>query len=228
MGTAPSALRLLKWRVLSHLPGDKAAYYRRRYLAWRARDDMLAALAQVQGGICIDLGANLGEYTTLMAERAGKVFAFEPDPWTAEQLRQRTADLTYVTVIEAAASTEDGTTQLFRSTAFASDPTTASQSASLLASKSNVDVDNAVEIKTVDFLRFLKDLNADIEIVKIDIEGAEVDLLEVLLNDPVCKRIKRLYVETHETRIPELAERTQALRNLARRLTVPQVNLDWK
>jgi FkbM family methyltransferase len=60
--------------------------------------------------IAIDIGANVGVLTTLMARRARKVLAFEPHPTCAAQLRS--LRLRNCEVIEAALSDRDGTALL--------------------------------------------------------------------------------------------------------------------
>lgn len=163
-----------------------------------------------------------------MAAHAAKVYAFEPDPWTAAELRKRLADVSNIEVIEAAAGTEDGTFPLYRTSSFDSDPVEQSQSSSLMAQKRNIDKASAVDVNVIDFPAFLAALDGDIAVIKMDIEGAEVPLLEALFDHPVKKRIGHLFVETHESRIPDLLARTDALRARAATMTQPRVNMDWK
>ena len=78
-----------------------------------------------------------------------------------------------------------------------------SQSSSVISSKSNIREEGAIEIQQVDFIRYLENLNEDIGLLKMDIEGAEVDLLEALFDRPdILNRIDHIFAETHETRIP--------------------------
>jgi len=81
--------------------------------------------------------------------------------------------------------------------------------------------------RRVDFDANPARLDTDIGVLKIDIEGSEVALLERLLNDPVCDRIDHIFVETHERSLPELAARTDALRQAARFRTHPRIEMDW-
>ena len=48
---------------------------------------------------------------------------------------------------------------------------------------------------------------------KMDIEGAEVEVLERLLGSTDTRLLGEVFVETHEKYQPELRERTQALRD---------------
>ena len=224
-------LRRAKYGLMQHLPGELGLKYRRKLrklYAPAAEAEFREALAQAKGKICIDLGANLGQHTRTMADHAGKVYAFEPDPWTAEELRSRLADLPNVEVIEAAAGTEDGTFPLYRTAVFDTDRVEQSQSSSLMSEKRNIDTSSSVDVRVIDFPAFLDALGAEIAVIKMDIEGAEVPLLEALFDHPVKARIGHLFVETHESRIPELFERTEALRVRAATMTRPCVNMDWK
>lgn len=224
-------LRRAKYGLMQHLPGQLGLKYRRKLRklhAPAAERAFREALADATGTTCIDLGANLGQHTRTMAAHAAKVYAFEPDPWTAQQLRNAVKDLGNVEVIEAAAGTENGSFPLYRTSAFDTDPVKHSQASSLMAQKSNIDASSAIEVKVIDFPAFLEGLDTDIGVIKMDIEGAEVPLLEALFEHPVRSRIGHLFVETHESRIPELLPRTDALRARAAEMTQPVVDMDWK
>lgn len=223
--------RRLRYGLLRHLPGQRGLDYGRRLSklnAPRAQAAFRAALAGAGGKVCVDLGANLGDYTREMAAHAGRVYAFEPDPWTAARLREAVADLENVEVIEAAAGAEESVVTLYRSPEFAADPDAASQYASTVAEKRNIDTTAGTEVRQIDFARWLADLEREVAVIKMDIEGAEVALLERLFDTPAFARVGHVFVETHENRIPDLARRTQALRRRARRTARPVVDMDWK
>lgn len=177
---------------------------------------------------CIDLGANIGTYTKKMAVRAKYVIAFEPDPWAQAKLRDNVSHLKNVKVEDAAVGTSEGKVLLYRHPQFNDDPLLYSESSSVIASKSNVVSKGALEVRQVNFIKYLEDLDKDIGILKIDIEGAEVDLLEALLEKPgILKRIDHVFVETHETKIPDHKPRVRALRKKTRRMKKPKFNLYW-
>ncbi|MDE0409341.1 MAG: FkbM family methyltransferase, partial [Alphaproteobacteria bacterium] len=86
----------------------------------------------------------------------------------------------------------------------------------------------SVEVRQIDFMRYLEDLNEDIGILKIDIEGAEVELLEALFDRPdILKRIAFIFAETHERLYANHKPRVKALRERAKRLEQTRVDLDW-
>ena len=219
-----------KYAVLRRFPGALGRHYGRKHAILASRTgDFADALARSRGATCIDLGANTGAYARRMAAEAGRVIAFEPDPWACAALRDNLGDLDNVRIENAAAGTSDGRVLLYRHMRFDSDPGRYSQSSSVVAGKTNVAGRTAVEVRQIDFLRYLEELGEDVGILKIDIEGAEVDLLEALFDRPdLLGRIAHVFAETHEKRIPAHRPRVEALRRRARRIERPQINLDWQ
>ena len=157
------------------------------------------------------------------------MIAFEPDPWAHATLQRNIADLDNIVVEYAAGGHQRGDrTALSTRPNSKRDPASYSESSSVIAVKWNVVEEGAVEVRQIDFIRYLEDLDEDIGILKIDIEGAEVDLLEALLDRPdILKRVGYIFAETHETRIPGHEVRVNALREKARRVERPRINLDW-
>ncbi len=179
------------------------------------------------GTVACDLGANVGEFTVPMARTGAIVHAFEPDPHAVEKLRAAVGEMANVTVHQAAVGAEAGEAQLYRHSGFDRDPDRRSKSSSLFGDKANVDPEDAVTIEVIDFAAFLEGLDGSVSLIKMDIEGAEVPLMEHLLAHPVARRIGAIYVETHERKLPSLAARTAALKTFAASCNTPRVNWDW-
>lgn len=95
--------RGLRWVAGSFNHGCWLGTYERRCAEFIA--------AQIRPGATVfDVGANVGYYTLLMARRAGRVFAFEPNPRNVGYLRQHLAlnGITNAEVVEAAVSDKTG------------------------------------------------------------------------------------------------------------------------
>ena len=201
---------------------------RRRFRQKAAKKEFERVIASLgPNDIAIDLGANIGEFTKPMAKTGARVYAFEPDPHAAELLRKAVKGHENVTIIEAAAGDRNGSSMLYRSARFDTSPDRLTKSSSLFADKKNVDGAKGIEIKIRDFVEFINELDGKIALIKIDVEGAEVPLLEKLLNAEARKRIGHVFVETHERDIPAIAARTRALRQKTRGSKNPAVNWDW-
>jgi len=120
----------------------------------------------------IDVGANVGLVTIPLALATARVIAVEPLPQNIEQLRGnvRRNDLTNVVVVEAAAGAADGTAVLHS----AADPAFGSLHEVV---KYRAAGDLEVTLRSLDSL--WEELGRPVVgLVKIDVEGAEVEVLE--------------------------------------------------
>jgi len=65
--------------------------------------------------------------------------------------------------------------------------------------KELLDINNPIKVKCVDLSQFLKSFKDDEYIIlKLDVEGAEYDILEHLIKEGTINKIKELYVEFHD------------------------------
>ena len=220
--------KYFRYNLLRRLPGEWGRYYERKFLGLHAVAAFDEALRRSEGMTCIDLGANVGVYTRKMALKAKRVIAFEPDPWACAELRATVGNLDNVIIENAAAGACEKKVFLYRHARFDSDPALYSEASSVIAEKRNLTEEDAVEVRQIDFIRYIEGLDEEIGVLKIDIEGAEVDLLESLLERPdILARIDNIFAETHESSIPAHKPRVNALYEKARSIERPCINLSW-
>ena len=216
------------YSLLRHLPGKLGRRFNRKFMRRDLKIGFEEAVCRSEGMTCIDLGANIGEYTRKMASGTKQVIAFEPDPWSLAALHANTADFDNVRIENAAAGTSERMVLLYRHARFEEDSTFYSISSSVIANKRNVSKEKAIEVRQINFISYLENLDEDIGILKIDIEGAEVELLEALFDRPdILKRVHYIFAETHERRIPGHESRVNALHERAHRIIKPHINLYW-
>jgi FkbM family methyltransferase len=138
-----------------------------------ARDDRnLALLLQLtlsRDAVCVDVGANVGTVLAEMVAAApdGKHTAFEPVPWLAADLRAR---FPQVTVHASAVSDRPG------EASFTVLPDRPAQS-SLSATRSPGTGHLPAQVITVPVVRLDDALTEPPAVVKIDVEGAELEAL---------------------------------------------------
>jgi FkbM family methyltransferase len=70
-------------------------------------------LSQLDPAVCIDVGANYGEFSAVLAGSGRRVIAIEANPLTASCLRDSFAEHDNVTVVHAAAMESDGEVSFF-------------------------------------------------------------------------------------------------------------------
>jgi FkbM family methyltransferase len=208
----------------------EAAKGARRRLLWPAevpRRFRPAFRALRPGSVAIDCGANVGRYTALMAERAGEVYAFEPDPAAFAVLERRFAGVANVRCLRQAVSDRDGSARLYLHEDAAEDPVRWSVGSSLVAAKGNVREDTFVEVETVDLDAFVARLGRRVALLKLDVEGAELPVLRSLLGSGRIALVDHVLVEMHDLRVPELRAEGEELRREIERQRLRHVRLDW-
>jgi FkbM family methyltransferase len=178
------------------------------------------------GDIAIDCGANVGEIAQLMADRGARVHAFEPDPVAFEMLGKRFAGAANVTCHNVAVSNRAGRMRLYFRREHASDPLVYSVGSSLEAGKSDVDREAFVEVDVVPFADFVVRFPR-VRLLKLDIEGAEADVLGDLLEKDLLGRIDLVVVETHEEWVPGLGARLEALREQVAARRLRNIYFNW-
>lgn len=191
-------------------------------------DFIMAAAALEAGDVAIDCGANVGLYTVKMAAKGARVFAFEPDPAAHAKLLEATHEYPNITVYNAAVTTQPGPVKLYLHKWADQDPVYWSTGSSLLESKNNIRKDRCVEVEGIVLADFIANLEAQVKLLKMDIEGAEVDVLNQLLDRDLHTRIEAAFVEVHDRRIATLRAPTRQLRERLERLQADHFRLDWR
>jgi len=215
------------------LPG-RVGYMCNRKLKRRLCARMGASFDEVladtrAGDLCLDLGANQGEFTKRMAATGADIIAFEPDSVAFAALEANCAGLDNVTLNKKAVSTEDTQLVLRRTKNWAEEDALAhTVSSSIIHDNDGMSEELGETVEGVDLIRMIKELDRDIRIIKMDIEGAEWGILERLLDDPVLDRIDTLFVETHERWDPaRCIPLFEQLQDRAEAMDRPYINLYW-
>lgn len=138
------------------------------------------------GATLLDVGAHVGYYTLLAARlvgSGGSVYAFEPNPRNCAFLRRHVAanGCDHVRVEEAAAANVNGVAGF--------DFGTGSGTGHLAAG-------GAVEVRTVRLDDFCRDHDIAPDAIKIDVEGAELDVLHGAEQTIVAHR-STIFLSTH-------------------------------
>ncbi len=178
------------------------------------------------GDIAIDCGANVGLVTELMAARGAEVHAFEPDPAAFEVLTRRFAENENVHLHNVAVSNEGGSMQLFYRKEHDQDPVKFSVGSSLHRGKTDINVANYTDVQVIRLAEFLEQFE-QIRILKLDIEGAECDVLDDLIAREKLDNIDLVLVETHEEWIPETIPRLEVIRRQLSERDISHVYLNW-
>jgi len=152
--------------------------------------------AVLEGDTFFDVGANIGTVTIAIAMTGAECLAFEPAPANAARLAENAElnRLGNVTVIEAAMWSDGGTVALRVDGAEG-------------AGRSRV-VDagdaKAIEVPATTLDRFAGGGAAAPDLLKIDVEGAELEVLRGAERTLEAGRVREVFVETHPLQLSEL------------------------
>lgn len=185
------------------------------------------------GDVVLDCGANLGNVTAPLAATGAHVHAFEPDPYAFKRLQKRFQGVANVTLHNAAVGPEAGSIRLMRADNFDDNPKGASVKSTVILGGRRIDEDeaNSIEVEMIDLPAFIEGVLAEhgeIAFLKMDIEGAELELLEVMHARRLIEPVRLTVAETHEKKFKHLADRFAKLReDFAATYPVTKIDLDW-
>lgn len=158
----------------------------------------------------IDAGSNIGIATLFFKSKypSANILCFEPDPYNFAILQQNILinNLQNVTIVEAALAKNTGFTSFYGEIDEGSD--TRGNSISEIWGKQR-STTKAITVKAVQLSSYI---NHEIDLLKMDIEGAEQQVLEDL-KEKLCL-VKALIIEVHETQKVYFDNTLQAVCNI--------------
>lgn len=154
-----------------------------------------------RGDVVVDLGANIGYFTLLAARlvgEQGRVYAFEPEPRNHKYLLKNIELNGYNNILpmQKAVSDRQGRTKLYICS-YDTGHHTINQYEGIRVQKPDLNDDKEVfiEVETTTIDGFFEDKEQSIDVMKIDVEGAEMLVLSGM--DKVIKQSKglKMFVE---------------------------------
>ena len=180
------------------------------------------------GDLVIDGGANLGLFSDLMLQLGARVYAFEPNPSLTYHLARKYARNENLVLIEKAISTKESllTFEMPCGGSFVEQ----SQGGGISVHLNSRTID--YQVKSVDFCDFLdgvlvKTKKEKIKLIKLDIEGAEFDVLNEIIDRGYFNKFDCLLCETHER---AFSDGESMLANVKKKIldkNITNIYLDW-
>jgi FkbM family methyltransferase len=160
------------------------------------------------GNQCIDVGANFGMHTLYLANLvgdSGKVWAFEPLPKNLELLRRNIGLNHFSQRVEVVPKVASNSPDLFLRMAGMDDPV------AVTACLSNETDSKTIAVPNVRLDDMFNAKSCNIGLIKIDVEGAEMDVLRGA--EEMLKRCKpNLVIEVHGFALPKFGSSVSELR----------------
>ena len=181
------------------------------------------------GSLVLDCGANVGEISALFLARGAEVIAFEPDPLAYEALLRKIGHHQHFTLHKKAVSDRSGMASFFfhKDRSEGQGGAEFTVSSTLVAEKRNVDVNHSIDVELVDLDAFVSGLDRKVDILKMDVEGAEIAILTRMLDNGSYHKVGLMLVETHETKIPGHQQEVALLRSRIAALGIDNIRLNW-
>lgn len=198
----PEKVKLMNNRYLLLDKDDKGLSYELAVNDGKREEVATKMLMGLSGHTFLDIGANLGYYTLLLADNFERVVAVEPIPHNAYLLKKslNLNGLTNVEVVEKAVAYKSGKVRM-----------------KVMKAKnwSRVSDTGDIEVDGISFDELLEKYRPDL--VKMDIEGYEYELLT---KSALYRAPKHLFVELHFGFLPvqKIEEILQTLDNIGYRI----------
>lgn len=148
---------------------------------------------QKSNRVALDVGANMGIYTSMLADKFSKVYAFEPVPDNIRQLRANLANKTNVEIVEKAISDKPGIVTINLNQSNHGGHTLSTKVATHNEwgfTKNNP----AIQVNAITLDEFCKD--KDVEFIKFDVEGAE-DFIFEGAKETLSRKNLNIMIEVH-------------------------------
>jgi len=184
-----------------------------KFVLKNAPKEFAEALSRLNtSSVAIDLGANIGAVSVILADTGSQVFSFEPNPRAFGKMLANCKNYSKIIPYQLAAGVNNRMTQLFLHKDSLTSRKDLSQSSSLSRFKNNVSHDTFVWIFEIDFNAFISQIGY-VDLIKVDIEGYEIELMNHMLDNQTLDHVGAVFVETHENKNPLLVEPTLKLKN---------------
>lgn len=218
----PGLEEMTMWNNLKRSLLNQGAYW----ISWVRLRSLLRTLDA--GSLVIDCGANVGDISALFLKTGASVIAFEPDPTAYEILSNRFQGVPNFTLHRKAVSDHDGQASFyFHQRRNDSKAPAFTVSSTLVAEKQNINTSQSISVDLIDLSAFLTSLGRKVDILKMDVEGAEICILKKMLADNSFELVGRMLVETHETKIPGHRQEVAALRQELQARGIRNIWLNW-
>jgi FkbM family methyltransferase len=180
-----------------------------------------------KNSVVIDCGANIGKISSFLSITGATVYAFEPDPIAFESLQKNCYKRKNIHCINKGVWDKNTTLRLFRHAEMKNNEQAFTVGSSIVDIKKNITTDSSVEIEVVSLVEFIQYLNRKVDLIKVDVEGAETEILRSVIQQDAHTLFKMMYVETHETKIPGQKEELEKIKEQMKQKGITNIKLNW-
>jgi len=147
-----------------------------------------------EDSVVLDIGSNFGLVVEGLLEVGCKVYAFEPHPIFFSMLKEKYSENNNIILSDNAVWNKNEKRKFYFKRSF----DRLNGGATLLSEKTNItNLALNKEVQCIDIVELITSIDSDIDVLKMDVEGAEYEILERLISSEAYKRVKSIYFEDH-------------------------------
>lgn len=148
--------------------------------------------------VVLDLGSNYGDFLKALAPAGCTIHSFEPHPMFYGKILESYGKYDNITFHKKAAWNRNEVKKFY----FKNSPTAENGGATLMSEKTNItNLSLYKEVECIDISELIQSIG-HIDVLKMDVEGAEYEILNRIYETGALKCIKSIYFEDHERKMP--------------------------
>jgi FkbM family methyltransferase len=176
--------------------------------------------------VCIDCGCNAGNVAEVFLHKGAFVYAFEPHPYLFEILSKKYRQKSSIIIFNKAVWDKNTRMDIHVQKVKGSEALNL-EGTTLFGERIDARVESKGSVEVIDLTEFITALNKRVKILKIDVEGAEFEIIEKIISTGLYEKIDHIFCETHPHFFPNGAGRLASLEDKIRRKCIKNIHLDW-
>jgi FkbM family methyltransferase len=176
--------------------------------------------------VCIDCGCNAGAVADIFLSKGAVTYAFEPHPYLSEMLSKKYTGNDKMKVFNSAVWDRYTRMDLHVQKVKGSDVVNL-EGTTLFANRIDARLETKCSVEVIDLTEFIISLGKRVKVLKIDVEGAEFEIIDKIIDTSLHERIDHVFCETHPHFFPDGADRLVALEEKIKQRKITNIHLDW-
>lgn len=178
------------------------------------------------GDVCIDCGCNAGSVSDVFLHQGAFTYAFEPHPYLFEALSKKYHNVNSIELINKAVWDRNTDMDLHVQKVKQSEVLNL-EGTTLFGNRIDARVESKYTVAVIDLCEFISKLGRRVNILKIDVEGAEFEIIDQILEQGLHGEIDHIFCETHPHFFTDGEEKLAVLEGKIKQVGATNIHLDW-
>ncbi len=175
-----------------------------------------------ENALCLDCGANVGLITDIVLFMNGKSICFEPNKTAVNMLHKKYKHNPNVKIEAVAVSDKDSSATLSFYGQY-------DRGANICGFKGEQEKPKKLSytVKTIRLSEYINSLPENVYLLKLDIEGAEFDVIPDLIKSGAINRCKYVVCETHSRFFEDGSQKMEHLQKIISDFNIKNLYMEW-